>query len=408
MANNKNNQHVVIIGGNFAGLAAASKLNKNQKVTVIDTSNQFQWTPNIHEILSDVKQHDSVNLDLPTIVERLGHKFIQQTVVKIDSSSQTLTLQNAQQIEYDVLLIASGHQRANHAVKGADKHAFSFRTSDDVSCISEAISQRLDVKNESFNINIIGGGFTGVEILGELLRKYAQNQQIHINVIDGDTRLVANLPHALSNDIVSTCESHEVQFYFNAQVSEITDSTVYLEHTGIPSDVTIWSAGTALPDYLQSAGLSTASNGIVVNTSLQTNQFDNIFVAGDTATFTQPLAKQAGMAIDMGLHAGKNIVRYCHGLRLKPFRPIAKPILLSLGDINTYFVQGKLVLASPLLAAAKEAVYQLYMARISAFLPAEQTLLGLVNRISLSAEKLLLAEVLKARPKVLLGKTKIL
>ncbi|MFT5576840.1 MAG: NADH:ubiquinone reductase (non-electrogenic), partial [Bermanella sp.] len=93
---------------------------------------------------------------------------------------------------------------------------------------------------------------------------------------------------------------------------------------------------------------------------------------------------------------------------LKPFKVSAKPVLLSLGDINTYFIQGKLVLASPMLAAAKEAVYQLYMAKLSTLLPLEQSASSLASRATLSAEKLLLAEVFKLRPKVLLQRSKIL
>jgi NADH dehydrogenase len=67
-----------------------------------------------------------------------------------------------------------------------------------------------------------------------------------------------------------------------------------------------------------------------------------------------------------------------------------------------------LILASPVLAAAKEAVYQLYMARLSTSLPLEQRVLGIAGRITLSTDKLLLAEILKLRPRVLFGRSKVL
>jgi NADH dehydrogenase len=110
----------------------------------------------------------------------------------------------------------------------------------------------------------------------------------------------------------------------------------------------------------------------------------------------------------MGPHAALNISRFLAEKTLKRFKFKNKPVLLSLGDINTYFIQGKLVLASPVLAAAKEAVYQFYMARLSTLLPLEQSALGLASRVTLSTEKLLLAEILKLRPTVLLGRSKVL
>jgi hypothetical protein len=48
------------------------------------------------------------------------------------------------------------------------------------------------------------------------------------------------------------------------------------------------------------------------------------------------------------------------------------------------------------------------MARLSTLLPIEQSLIGIAGRLTLSTEKLLLAEILKLRPRVLLGRSKVL
>ncbi len=406
---NRKKSRIIIIGANFAGLTAAGKLSKCHEVTVIDSKQDFQWTPNIHEILSDVKKETSLSLNLETIISRLGHCFINQTVSSIDGNLQTVTLNDKQTLNYDVLLIASGHTRSNYGIEGANKYAYGFRTADDVIKIHNDIEAILNTNKHPVNINIIGGGFTGVEVLGELLRKYATNKQMNFKVIDSAARLVQALPEKLSDDILSQCKNHQVSFHFNQTITEVKKSSIHFSNTeSIESDLTIWSAGTKLPDYLNSINTQGLSNGLAVNTCLQISGFDNIFVAGDSATLEKPLAKQASIALDMGLHAAININRFCSQKTLKPLEVRTKPVLLSLGDINTYFIQGKLVLASPVLAAAKEAVYQFYMARLSTLLPIEQSVLGIAGRITLSTEKLLLAEILKLRPRVLLGRSKLL
>jgi NADH dehydrogenase len=221
--------------------------------------------------------------------------------------------------------------------------------------------------------------------------------------------LLNALPEKLSDDIMGQCASYQLSFHFNKKITEVKKSSIHFsDQESIKSDITIWSAGTKLPDYLESINSETSSSGLAVNTYLQSKGFDNIFVAGDSAALPKPLPKQASVALDMGQHAATNIVRYCNNKSLKPFKVGPTPVLLSLGDINTYFIQGKLVLASPLLAAGKEAVYQFYMAKLSKLLPLEQSALGLASRITLSTEKLLLAEILKLRPKVLLGRSKVL
>ncbi len=132
MSLNRKKSRIIVIGANFAGLTAVSKLCKSHDVTVIDAKQDFQWTPNIHEILSDVKKETSLSLNLDTIITRLGHRFINQTVSSIDGALQTVTLDDEQILNYDVLLIASGHSRSNYGIKGASEYAYGFRTADDV------------------------------------------------------------------------------------------------------------------------------------------------------------------------------------------------------------------------------------------------------------------------------------
>ena len=409
MTLNRKKSRIIVIGANFAGLSAASKLSKCHDVTIIDAKQDFQWTPNIHEILSDVKKETSLNLNLATIITRLGHRFINQTVSSIDGALQTVTLDDKQILNYDVLLIASGHSRSNYGIKGASKYAHGFRSADNVIQIHHDIEAVLNSNKHLININIVGGGFTGVEVLGELLRKYASTKQLHFNVIDNASRLVQALPERLSDDVISQCKNFQVSFHFNKKITEVKKSSIHFDdNKSIDSDVTIWSAGTKLPEYLDGINTQATSNGLAVNRFLQTKEFSSIFVAGDSATLPNALPKQASIALDMGVHAAININRFCAKKSLKPFKVSVKPVLLSLGDINTYFIQGKLVLASPLLAAGKEALYQFYMARLSTLLPIEQRVLGIADRITLSTEKLLLAEILKLRPRVLFGRSKVL
>ncbi len=409
MTLNRKKSRVIIIGANFAGLTAASKLSQCHEVIVIDIKQDFQWTPNIHEILSDVKKQTSLSLNLETIITRLGHRFINQTVISINGELQSVTLDDQQTLNYDVLLIASGHTRSNYDIRGANQHAYGFRTADDVVKIHNNIEALLDNNKYPVNINIVGGGFTGVEVLGELLRKYATNKKLQFNVIDRAERLVQALPEKLSDDILRQCKDYQVSFHFNKKITEVKQSSIHFDDKkSIETDLTIWSAGTKLPEYLVGINTQEISNGLAVNSYLQTKEFSSIFVAGDSATLPNALPKQASIALDMGLHAAININRFCTKRTLKPLKARTKPILLSLGDINTYFIQGQLVLASPVLATAKEAVYQFYMARLSALLPLDKRVLGIAERMTLSTEKLLLVEILKLRPRVLLGRSKVL
>ena len=59
----KQRKRIVIVGANFAGLAAASKLSTDYAVTVVDSGKHFEWIPNIHELVSGVKTGKNLQLD---------------------------------------------------------------------------------------------------------------------------------------------------------------------------------------------------------------------------------------------------------------------------------------------------------------------------------------------------------
>lgn len=67
----------------------------------------------------------------------------------------------------------------------------------------------------------------------------------------------------------------------------------------------------------------------------------------------------------MGALAAANVVRFLAGRALKPFKPAPKPVLIAFGDLQTYLVAGRIVLASKVLAGAKEGVYQVFMAQMT-------------------------------------------
>ena len=99
--------------------------------------------------------------------------------------------------------------------------------------------------------------------------------------------------------------------------------------------------------------------------TLQSRHADNVFVVGDAAQLPQKVGKQAYNAIDMGALAAANVARFLGGRALKPFRPVPKPVLIAFGDLQTYLVAGRTVLASKVLAGAKEGVYQVFMSRMA-------------------------------------------
>jgi NADH dehydrogenase len=385
---------VVIIGGNFAGLVAASRLSCNHDVTVVDARADFEWTPNIHEILSGVKDRDGVVLPRAECVSRYGHTFVHDVVSQIDRDSSSVVTESGLVLPYDACLIAAGSQRTTFGIEGADKHALGLRLVDDAVRIANKLD-KLGTRKRRASVVIVGGGVSGIEALGEILRRRGQGDAFNIHVVEAESRILEGQPEGLASDAALRFGPYSVTVHTDTTVTQVAARSVTLASgKKLTADLCIWSAGMTLPDFLRDAGLNDPDDEwLPVDDTLLSRLADNIFVAGDCAALPQPVRKQAYYAMDMGEVAGDNITRLLAGRRLRKFRALPMPMLISFGDITTWLVAGNTVVASPVLAAAKEGVYQATMARLESPHEPLRYASDVVGRAATATRRLLLPQL---------------
>lgn len=357
---------VVILGGGFGGLATAKKLAGDRyDVTLIDRRRSFEFLPNIHELLSGVKTPNLLRLPLDRSLDRLGHRFMNDSVIRIDPVERTIAVADSDEpIVYDALVVALGGVDATRGVSGVVDHAHSFKSVEDCARIGSRLG-RLDQDGRPTDIVIIGGGLEGVEALGEILRRYRGNERLAVTLVEARDRMLAEAPATLDRYVRELCEPFNVAFEMNAPVDRIeADRVVLKDARQLPADLVIWTGGPAPPSQLASSGLASEGAWATVQATLQSDTYEEIFVIGDAAQVAGGISKQAYHALDMGELSAANVKRFLEGSELVGFEPSPKPTLISFGDLSCFMVVGQRALAGPPLAAAKEAVFELVMAQL--------------------------------------------
>lgn len=374
-------QRIAIVGANFAGLTAATALSERHAVTVIDPSRHFEWVPSIHEILSSVKTPKALRLDRAAIVRQAGHRFLRDRVTALQPAQGRLQTAGGRDLPFDACIVALGAVWNTHGVPGVERHALPFRSVADALAIERRL-QALWRQGKPLRIVIAGGGIAGVEALGELLRRHRDDARLSVQLVEAGPQLLPGMPASLDADLRRLCAPYAVGFRTGTAIAAVSAKSVRLgDGTRLRSDLTLWSAGLAAPALLREAGLARPpQTWAEVEPTLQSRHAENVFVVGDAAQLPQLLGKQAYHAIDMGAHAAANVERWLAGHALKPFRPSPKPVLIAFGDLQTYLVAGRTVVASKLLAGAKEGVYQWFMA--------QRAPSGLVTTLTASAGRL--------------------
>jgi NADH dehydrogenase len=332
-------------------------------VCLIDQKPHFEFLPNIHEILSDVKTAADVRLDLTQQMSALGHDFIQASIQSIEPQSKQVCLDNGKTLNYDYLVIALGAVDARYGVEGIDANALSFKSAEQCQHISQRLSE-LARSAKSSRVTIIGAGITGVEALGEMLR-HDIPANLTITVLEARERLLPQSSGRLDTYIRNLCEPYPVEFRCNETVKRIRKKSVLLRSgESLRSDLTIWTGGPAPSPLLAAAGLAEPSVWAPVDDYLHSARVDDVFVAGDSADVPGGLAKQAYHAIDMGEAVAHNLQALFRSSKMMRYRPSPKPQLISFGGIGCIMVAGKWAAAAPALSAGKEVVFEVAMAQL--------------------------------------------
>lgn len=385
----KQRKRIVIVGANFAGLAAASKLSTDYAVTVVDPTRHFEWIPNIHELVSGVKTGKDLRLDRAHIVSRAGHRFVQGRVLNVDTERHVVVTDTGRELGFDVCIVAIGANASTFCIRGADDNTYPLHGVTDGEAVACAL-HTLQRDKQPMRLVIVGAGISGIETLGEVLRRYGDNPSLSVDMVEAGARLLPGLPAKLDADIRKLCQPLPVEFHTGTRIARVAPKSVLLDNgRRIPSALTLWTAGLAPPALLRASGL--ARGGDVwapVSRTLQSAYSEQVFLVGDAAALPKPLAKQVFHALDMGHCGAVNAQRFLEGRALQAFKSANKPLVITFGELQTYLVAGRTVVANRSLAAAKEGLYQVYMAQMAPR-GVLQTLPGVADRLLRSWDTLL-------------------
>lgn len=309
-------KRVVIIGGGYAGMMAATRLSRLEKatVTLVDQRAAFSQRVRMHELLAGSSVPE---LPYAPALAKRGIAFKQASIEGILPERQELELRNGSQRErlpYDSLLIALGSSTADD-LPGVRQHA--LRLDDPKEIRSHYIHLR-ELAARGGHILVVGGGLTGIEVATELATRLP------------GLRVSMASSGGFASGYNDATKTYLRAFFARAGITIHEQTTIQALSAGsahlsdgreLAFDACVWTSGFKAPRLLRDMGLAVDGMGrAFVAPELHVPSNPSIFIAGDSAAFgdtSWTIPTGCASAMPMGVHAANNILAQLEG---KPLR----------------------------------------------------------------------------------------
>ncbi|OBR63983.1 6-phosphogluconate dehydrogenase [Paenibacillus oryzae] len=392
-------KRIIVLGGGYGGVLTAKKLgNKlkkqtDYKITLIDRKPYHTLLTELHEVAANRVEEDSIKIDLKKIFS--GFKNVDVVIDDISNIDfNARKLQGDKTYDYDYLVIGTGSKPTFFGIPGADEHAFTLWSYDDAvrlknhtqEMFRKAAKERdAAIRKELLTFVVVGGGFTGVEMIGELAEyteelakeHYIDRSEVSLHVADMVDKILPILPEKLIRKAEKRLRKMNVNIITSSKITEVKESGVVLNGKEIASKTVIWTAGVEGSDLAGNVDVEQKGRKrILTNDKLQVPAHEEVYVVGDNIFFipegaTAPvpqMVENAELAAPLIAH---NIVADIRKTEKKSYKPTFHGTMVCIGSrygVANVGMPGKMFQMSGIFAmAVKHLINMVYLFQVCGF-----------------------------------------
>jgi NADH dehydrogenase len=362
-------RRILILGGGFAGVYAALRLQKKLRrsddveVTLVNRENFFLFTPMLHEIAAgDLDPADIVSPIRALLKRDRRVNLVCADVQCVDLERKRVTVahgyeHHTHELEYDYLILALGSVTNFFKLPGVEERALTMKSLGDAIELRNRLVAHLEEADAEAEIDqqearalmtfvVAGGGFAGIETIAgvndfvrESLKFYPHLSEDMVRVVvvhPGDT-ILPELGPDLGAYAQRKLAKRGVEILTNTKVAQATDDGVHLsDRQFIPTRTLIWTAGTAPHPLVGMLPCPCDRGRIAVDQFLQVQKWPGVFALGDCASVPdrrtgKPHPPTAQHAVREARIAADNVLA---DIREQPERPFDFKLIGQLAAIG--------------------------------------------------------------------------
>jgi NADH dehydrogenase len=358
----KERARILVVGGGYVGMYTALRLQRHLKaelrrgdaeITVVTPDPYMTYQPFLPEAAAGSISPRHVVVPLRRVLPHC--RVIVGEVTGIDHARRTATLTTLageegagpEQLAYDELVLAPGSVSRTLPVPGLAEHGIGFKTVEEAIGLRNHVIEQMDIasstrdpaiRDAALTFVFVGGGYAGVEALGELedMARYATRHYHNVRpedmkwiLVEASDRILPEVGPDLGRYTVAELRRRNIQVLLGTRLESCADRVAVLsDGQRFPTRTVVWTAGVKPHPLLAEAGLPLTDRGRLRCTAqLAVEGAEHAWAAGDaaavpdvTADDGRDCAPNAQHALRQARTLGDNIT---HALRGEPLETYA-------------------------------------------------------------------------------------
>ena len=308
---------IVILGGGFGGLAAATELRENltqdTRITIVDRKDWFMMDLVKLWIMTGSREFETSKRPLENVTKK-GIEFINEQVIKIDPQNKIVRT-SYRSLHYDYLIIALGVELSSEQIPGLLENGLILYELKDVSKIRDSVRK---MKSGKIAMAIMGmpykcppAPYEAALLLRSILDETGASDSVQIDFYSpAPVTLPAGGPQ-VSEEILQILKSKKIEFHGNHKTVSVEPNKLKFESEEVNFDLLIAVPPHKVPAVVVDCGFAQPGKFIEVNRDCKTN-FENVYAIGDVNQImvTEKIAvPKAGIfAEGEGVTVARNII----------------------------------------------------------------------------------------------------
>jgi NADH:ubiquinone reductase (H+-translocating) len=366
-------KRVLIIGGGFAGIAAAHALrHADAEVLLIDRRNHHIFQSLLYQVATAVLSPAEIAAPIRQLeAKQRNVTVLLAEVTAVDVASRTIEAASpgagVRKISFDYLVVATGMRPSYFGHDEFARYAPGLKSLGDAETIRAKILGAFELAAATEDENerarqmtfvLVGAGPSGVELAGSLAHlvkvtlrgnfRRIDPSKSAIILLDASSRVLPTFAEPLSRRVTRRLMKLGVKVMTGVKVEIVDDQGVVAGGKRIPSATVLWTAGVAASPIPKMLGTKTDRAGrAVVDPFLKVVDMPGVFVVGDAASVMQnehPVPGVAQAAIQEGRYVGWLIAKELKGQEVnkRPFHYFDKGNMAVVGKNYAVLERGGL------------------------------------------------------------------